>query len=110
VSDDAPPEVTEVHVIQFASGFRLPVAEGMTTSQAFYQHQAVAVTEGVCPHHGTALAPEPAMPGIGGFCVRCYARWGYQPDADPPAVTWDRAVNPITGDALIPPWAVPGRA
>lgn len=99
-----------MHVIQFASGFRLPVPDGMTTGQAFFQHQAMAVTEGVCPQHGTTLTPEPAMPGIGGFCGPCDAWWGYQPDAEDPAVTWDRATNPVTGDALIPPWAAASRA
>lgn len=90
----------EVHKIRLPSGFTFPVPDGMTSGEALLRHEAMSITEGLCPHHATALAPEPMMPHAGGYCTACDSWWQF--DAQENIVVWDAAH--IRGEPRIPEW------
>lgn len=92
--------MAEVQEIQFPSGFVLRVPDSMTFGEALQRHSAMSITEGLCPNHSTALAPEPMMPHAGGYCPACDAWWQF--DTREKIVVWDAAH--LRGEPRVPEW------
>ena len=61
-----------------------------------YLHEMAAISEGLCPVHGTPLDPRPAPPRkIAGHCAACRRYWGASLDDE--QVGWWLDHNPVTG-------------
>jgi hypothetical protein len=73
------------------------VAAGDTEKwRQLYQHEMAAVSEGLCPVHGTPLEPWAAPPRkIAGHCAACRRYWGFNRDSQ--EVGWWLDHNPATG-------------
>lgn len=61
-----------------------------------YRHWSAAISEGLCPRHGTPLEPWPAPPRrIAGRCADCHRYWGANLDDE--QAGWWLDHNPVTG-------------
>lgn len=69
------------------AGLRIPVPEGKSPSEVYWQHARFAISEGFCPHCNppTRLDPETSI------CPGCLFYWF----SNEHEVGWERAYEPV---------------
>lgn len=94
----------DVRMLRLPSGHEVRIPDGMTVDEAYWRHGALALSEGLCPHHSTRLEPVPARPGsgvtTGGHCRDCGKYWSLSPGG----VAWDVDHDPHSWHPMVPTW------
>jgi hypothetical protein len=98
-------EAETKRILRLPGGREIPVPDGMTAEQMYWQHAAMSLPEGLCPHHQTPLSPVEVRDGadvvVAGHCATCAKFWSL---TRAQATAWDVDHDPHDGNPMYPDW------